>query len=108
MKFLVDANLPRPLTQWLAVEGDEALYVDDLLPPPARDDAIWNLALERDCVIVSKDADFADLAIRDQRVRVVWIRCGNLKIKFFEVWFSARREGMRRLLLSNEHLIELR
>ncbi|HVV31906.1 MAG TPA: DUF5615 family PIN-like protein [Vitreimonas sp.] len=108
MKFLVDANLPRPLAQWLADAGDEAFYVDDLIPPPARDDAIWNLAIETDCTIVSKDADFADRAVRDQRVRVVWIRCGNLKLKVFEQWFAARRESLRRQLLNNERLIELR
>ena len=108
MKFLVDANLPRPLTQWLADGGDEALYVDDLLTPPAQDDDIWRVALSQDLIVVSKDADFADRAVRDLRVRVVWIRCGNLRLKPFASWFAARRDGMRRLLLGGERLIQLR
>lgn len=108
MKFLVDANLPRALAQWLAADGDETLYVDDILAPPAADDDIWALAQDRDLIVVSKDSDFAARAVRDSRVRVVWIRCGNLKLNVFETWIAARRPALRRSLLEGERLIELR
>ncbi len=58
--------------------------------------------------MVSKDADFATRAAREESVRVVWVRCGNLKLKVFEAWFGARREAMRRLLLMGEQVVELR
>lgn len=108
MRFLVDANLPRALAAWLAEDGDEATYVDDLLAPPARDEDIWDLAVSRDYVAVSKDSDFAARAARDQRVRVVWIRCGNLKLAVFQGWFLTRRDAMRRLLEMDERVVQLR
>lgn len=111
MKFLIDANLPRALAAWIAAggdAGDDVAYIDDLLSPPAADDDIWNLALAQGAVVVTKDADFAVRAARDDRVRVVWIRCGNLKLKLFEAWFAARTEAMRRLLAMDERVVELR
>jgi predicted nuclease of predicted toxin-antitoxin system len=108
VRYLVDANLPRALTGWLAANGDEAFYVDDLLAPSAADALIWDLAVAQSYVIVSKDADFAVRATRDQRVQVVWLRCGNLKLAPFEAWFQARHEAMLRLLQMNEGVVELR
>jgi predicted nuclease of predicted toxin-antitoxin system len=108
VKYLVDANLPRDLARWLASDSDEALYVDDLLTSPATDAEIWDLAARDGLIIVSKDADFAARAVRDERVRVVWIRCGNVKLRPFEAWVAARREAMRRLIDEGERLVELR
>ncbi|MBC7769055.1 MAG: DUF5615 family PIN-like protein [Phycisphaerales bacterium] len=108
MKFLVDANLPPALARWLATAEDEAAYVDDVLDAPASDESIWDFASARGLVIVTKDSDFAARAARDQTVRVVWVRCGNLELKVFEAWFGARADAMRRLLELDEQLIELR
>jgi predicted nuclease of predicted toxin-antitoxin system len=92
----------------LTVDGDAAVYVDDVLPAPASDSDIWALAARDGLVIVSKDVDFASRAVRENSVWVVWVRCGNLKLKTFEVWLIARRVGMRRLLEAGECLVELR
>ncbi|MET0183486.1 MAG: DUF5615 family PIN-like protein [Caulobacterales bacterium] len=108
MKFLIDANLPRALAQWLVSDEDEAFYVDDLLKPPATDNDIWAHASAGNFIIISKDADFAARAVRDGSVRIVWVRCGNLKLNVFEAWIAARRANMLRSLEEGEHLIELR
>lgn len=109
MKPLIDANLPRALASWLSAGGDDAKYVDDLLAPPAADNDIWNLAVADGYVVVTKDADFATRATHDRRVRVVWVRCGNLKLAAFQAWFAARSDAMRGLLLiDSEEVIELR
>lgn len=108
MNFLVDANLPDVIVRDLFDDGDTAAYVDDLLPATSSDDAIWDLARAQGWVILSKDADFAIRALRERTVQVVWIRCGNLKLKVFEAWFVARMPAMRRLLDNGEHLVELR
>lgn len=108
MKFLVDANLPDAMVRWLWAEHDHAAYVDDLLPVASRDDAIWELARTQGMVVLSKDADFAVRAVRELTVQVVWIRCGNLKLRAFEAWFVSRMPTMRRLLDLGEHLVELR
>ncbi|MGD9816543.1 MAG: DUF5615 family PIN-like protein [Hyphomonadaceae bacterium] len=108
MNFLVDANLPDALVRLLWDENTNAVYVDDVLPAASPDDAIWELARTQAMVIVSKDSDFAMRALREHTVQVVWIRCGNLKLKVFEAWFASRMQAMRRLLESGEHLVELR
>jgi predicted nuclease of predicted toxin-antitoxin system len=45
-----------------------------------NDRAIWAYAAQNGFVIVSKDADFADLAVLDpHRVRIVWVRIRNCR-----------------------------
>lgn len=107
MKFLVDANLPAALAGWLAEDGHDAAHVDDLLHPPADDDAIWILAAQTGRIVITKDVDFAQRAARDTTVQIVWVRCGNLKLTAFRPWFAARREAMCALLDLGERVIEL-
>ena len=108
MKFLIDANLPPSLALWLGTDGHEAIYVDDVLPPSSPDEAIWAIAAEQAFVVISKDADFAIRAERDDRVQVVWVRCGNLKLAELALWFEARRNAMIALLTLRERVVELR
>jgi predicted nuclease of predicted toxin-antitoxin system len=45
----------------------------------ASDDDSWALALARDSVVVTKDHDFAEWAIRRRPCpQIVWLRVGNL------------------------------
>jgi predicted nuclease of predicted toxin-antitoxin system len=107
VKFLIDANLPAALAGWLAGEGHDVAHVDDLLPAPAADRDIWLLAVREGRIIVSKDSDFAQAAERDPTVQVVCIRCGNLKLREFSLWFAARRAVMESLLDLGERVVEL-
>jgi predicted nuclease of predicted toxin-antitoxin system len=111
VKFLIDANLPPALANWLVQSGHEARHVDNVIPPPALDEAVWSLARERSFVIVSKDVDFVHLsgAQTDQiDPQVVWVRCGNLTLDRFRIWFEARTPEMLELLSAGERVVELR
>ena len=46
----------------------------------AGDRAIWQMAVDQDFVVISKDRDFVDRYASGQRPapRIVWIRTGNL------------------------------
>lgn len=80
MRFLIDAQLPPSLAVTLRENGHDAVHVHDVLPPNARDSSIWSAALERDCVIVTKDEDFAEWSrLRVPAPPVLWLRLGNLK-----------------------------
>ena len=57
MKFLVDANLPPALAQWLVSEGHEARHVADLGMQAAADREIWQHARDSGACIVTKDED---------------------------------------------------
>jgi predicted nuclease of predicted toxin-antitoxin system len=44
----------------------------------ASDDEIWKFARRENFVIVTLDADFADIAaLRGSPPKVIWLRCGN-------------------------------
>jgi predicted nuclease of predicted toxin-antitoxin system len=108
VKFLVDANLPSALAQWLRESGHDATHVDDVLAAPATDAEIWSLATVEERVVITKDSDFAFRCEHDPSVRVVWVRCGNLKLSVFRAWFAAREQAALDLLVLNERLVELR
>lgn len=77
--FLVDAQLSRKLARYLVEKGYVATHVYDHLDPEADDREIAALANSLGASVVSKDADFADLARRGLLERpFVWLRLPNL------------------------------
>ena len=72
MRFVVDAQLPPALARWLASQGVEAEHVFDVGLAEAPDAVIWQQAMERVAVVVSKDEDFA------LRVQMSGGTCGYL------------------------------
>lgn len=78
MRFLIDANLPPALAQWLAGEGHEAHHVVDLGLEAMADRDIWLRARDMDACVVTKDEDFVLLHALDRAgPAVVWVRIGN-------------------------------
>lgn len=78
MKFLVDANLPPAVAEWLTTEGHEARHVADLGMERASDHDIWKRARDTDACIVTKDEDFVLLSALDRAgPAVVWVCIGN-------------------------------
>ena len=78
MKLLFDQNLSFKLCSKL----------DDLFPGSAQvrqlgldqsdDEVIWDCARSNDFLLVSQDADFAELvAIKGSPPKLLWLRCGN-------------------------------
>lgn len=77
MRFLVDAQLPPALCDWLAGQGHTALHVVDLGLAGADDQPIWARAVADDAVLLTKDQDF--VAIRKRATAgpaVCWLRIG--------------------------------
>jgi predicted nuclease of predicted toxin-antitoxin system len=108
MRFLVDTNLPPALARWLAIKGHEADHAALVMGPQADDRAIWARAVETNAIVVTKDSDYVDLAAQAGGARVVWVRCGNLKLAAFKDWFEARSQAMDQLLAMGEAVVELR
>ena len=79
MKFLIDAQLPVGLANWIASRGQGADHVADLGLASASDQVIWNFALETGAVLLTKDHDFVEWALtRRPAPAVVWVRFGNV------------------------------
>jgi len=79
IRFLLDAQLSRQLAARLVGGGYEASHVFDHLDPQADDRAIAETANRLGASVISKDADFSDLARRGSLLRtLVWLRVPNL------------------------------
>ncbi len=89
MKFLVDAQLPRRLVQWLAAGGAEAIHTLDL-PKGNRttDRDVADIADRDDLVVVTKDADFVDAhLLHGAPVRLLLVSTGNITNLALEALF---------------------
>lgn len=82
MRFLVDNQLPAALARFLASRGVECRHVLDVGLGDSTDTAIWEYAVQNDCVVISKDEDFLYLASTPlANARFIWIRVGNCRTK---------------------------
>jgi predicted nuclease of predicted toxin-antitoxin system len=76
--YLVDAQLPPSLAEALRQAGCEAVHVIDLGLLAATDQQIWDEAISRSAVLVTKDRDFPlRRAARNDGPAILWVRVGN-------------------------------
>ena|SRR5579883_211206 len=110
MTFLVDAQLPPVLARWITDAGHQAIHVidiDDL--HTAEDKTIWSHALALNAVILTKDEDFASMALQDHDGPVVvWLRVGNCSNHALQVWFQPLLPAILREIEQGQKLIEVR
>ncbi len=86
MNFLVDAQLPRRMTAWLAAAGCNAIHTLDL-PDANRttDEQINEVADREQRVVVTKDADFVDSHLLWGRpAKLLLISTGNISNRDLE------------------------
>lgn len=108
-RFLVDAQLSRALSRRLVELGHEASHVYDHLDPQADDSHIANLANEMGASVVSKDADFADLAARGaMKHTFVWLRLPNLSNRQMLERLDLALPEIVSAISRNDRIIEIR
>jgi predicted nuclease of predicted toxin-antitoxin system len=109
VNFLIDAQLPPALAQWITRQGHSATHVFDIGLQTATDPVIWQRAWSEGTVIVSKDEDFVDhWLLSDQLVRLVWIRKGNCSNRVLIAWIEPLWPDTLSRLEQGERVIELR
>lgn len=109
MHLLIDAQLPPQLAEWLRSNGCKATAVRDIGLRDAADGEIWSYAASKGCVIVTKDEDFAEMAVRlPESPAVLWVRCGNVLNRELIARFESAWPHARQLLADGAKLIELR
>lgn len=95
MKLLFDQNLPPRLVLALADLFPESQHVHTLGLDRASDREICDFAQQQGYAVVTKDADFEDLAIAGgSSVNVVLIRRGNCSAKEVEDLLRAQSEAI--------------
>jgi len=78
VRLLFDEQLAEDLCELLRDAFPESRHVRLLDCGGSSDEAIWQLAIEHRCVLVTKDEDFHRLSIlRGAPPKVVWVRLGN-------------------------------
>ena len=78
MSLLFDQNLSFKLSRLLADAFPESNQIRLLGMEEAADTVIWEYAKAHDFILVSQDADFADMAtLFGPPPKVIWLRCGN-------------------------------
>ena len=107
-RFIVDAQLPPALARWLSAQGYEAEHVIDFGGDGTTDLSIWERALEKHAIILSKDEDFSLLAIRSGTgPQVIWIRSGNIRRTALLSWFEKILPSILTAIERGERVIEI-
>lgn len=109
MRFLVDAQLPPALANWIADKGHSASAVRDQGLRNSDDGSIANFAENNDWIVVTKDEDIVDRTLgRKKGPRVVWLRIGNSTNRVLFAWLEPLWPEVIRQLQEGQHVIEVR
>jgi predicted nuclease of predicted toxin-antitoxin system len=96
MKLLFDQNLSFKLCRQLFDVFPGSNQVRLLGLAEAEDRVIWQHAKAKEFVLVSQDADFADMAtLYGPPPKVIWLRCGNQPTEEIEKRFARSRRSDR-------------
>jgi predicted nuclease of predicted toxin-antitoxin system len=78
VRLLFDEQLAEQLCELLRNVFPESQHIRLLGAGGASDNRIWQLAIEHDSVLVTKDEDFHRFSVmRGAPPKVIWIRIGN-------------------------------
>ena len=101
--------MPIALARAITAQGYSAVHVSDLGAVGCDDLDIWAMAAHRGDVVVSKDADFADIVIATgTRQAAVWLRLGNTRKQHLLARMTAVLPEIVAALDAGETLVEVR
>jgi predicted nuclease of predicted toxin-antitoxin system len=93
--YLVDLNLARNFSFFNKAEFSFVIDID----PRMTDSEIWNLAIETNKVILTKDSDFFNRSITSMRkAKVVHFEIGNMNLKELHEYFRKNWDNIYQLL----------
>ena len=108
MKFLVDAQLPKHLAEWLLFKGLDTIHTLEL-PDQNKtdDDQIKAFAKKEDRVVISKDRDFLDSHIlKNDPSKLIIVKTGNISNEDLLQIFKANLPVILELI-ANNNLVEV-
>ena len=81
MKFLVDAQLPKTLSDFIKSKGIDSIHTLELPDKnKTQDGYITRLATEEHYIVITKDADFLEsYVLRKEPPKLLLIRTGNIR-----------------------------
>ena len=110
MKFIVDAQLPIRLKNWLTSQGFDSIHTDEIAietQKEPKDSEIAEIALQENRIVISKDRDFFKSHILTGKPpKLLFITTGNIVNKELLLLFEKNFETAR-LLFNSYDIVEL-
>ena len=80
MKFLVDAQLPKALSDFIKSKGIESLHTLELPDKKSTQDGdITRIATDEHYIVITKDADFLEsYVLRKEPPKLLLVKTGNI------------------------------
>jgi predicted nuclease of predicted toxin-antitoxin system len=100
VKFIVDAQLPKVLSELLKYRGYDSLHTLDLENRNATSDTvITKLALEQSRIVITKDSDFIEsFLLKSEPRKLIIVRTGNIPNKLLLKIFDDNLDLIKELL----------
>ena len=99
MKLLFDNNLAVRLARALESDFPGSVHVRQVGLEFASDEEVWRFAKDHGLTIVSKDRDFADLAVfRGHPPKAIWLRLGNCSTQSVQATLLAEAGLVRQFI----------
>ena len=108
MKFIIDAQLPKSLSDFLCEKGYDSIHTLELPHKNKTDDnQIISLSLAENRIVVSKDNDFLEsYLISKKPAKLILVKTGNIKNSLLITIFDRNIESIIKSLSDNS-LVEL-
>lgn len=108
MKFIVDAQLPKSLSNFLIKKGYDSLHTLDLPEKnKTKDTQIAKLANKEQRFVISKDVDFLkSFMIKSEPRKLIMVKTGNISNKELVRLFDENLDVIIQMI-SRSNLIEI-
>lgn len=108
MKFIVDAQLPKPLAYFLKDRGFDTIHTKDLPEGNlTQDSVIIDLSVIQNRIVISKDSDFYEhYILRGTPSKLMMITTGNIRNKDLLQLFEENFEQIL-ALIAQHNVIEM-
>ena len=105
----VDVHISPAVAKWIAAElGHPALSVRDLGLRNAKDKDIFAAAGQAQAIVMTKDADFAEMVDRlGPPPAVIWLTCGNTSNAALRILLKGTLPKAIELIDHGEALVEI-
>lgn len=108
MKFIIDAQLPKSLSDFLVSKGLDSIHTLDLPEKnKTKDGYIAKLANKEERVVITKDADFLEsFIVKSEPEKLIIVKTGNINNRHLVKLFEDNL-GFLLEMISKSNLIEI-
>lgn len=107
MKFIVDAQLPRSLSDFLISRGYDSIHTLEL-PDKNRtvDHKIISISTKENRIVISKDSDFLEsFLLKNQPPKLILVKIGNTRNNVLLNMFDKNIENILKQLVNNSLIV---